>query len=41
MASLAVKPFCRAHDCDRPIDRPCYSVCNNRPHLRTQQRDVA
>jgi len=29
--------FCRAHDCDRQThrrtDRPCYSVCNNRPHL--------
>jgi len=20
---------------DRPTDRPCYSVCNSRPHLRT------
>jgi len=31
--------FCRAHYCDRmtdrQTDRPCYSVCNNRPHLRT------
>jgi len=28
----------RAHNCDRPTDRqtdrPCYTVCNNRPHLR-------
>jgi len=29
--------FCRAHycDCDRPTDRPRYSVCNNRPHPHT------
>jgi len=29
--------FCRAHDRDRQIDRQItlYSVCNNRPHLRT------
>ena len=20
---------------DRPTNRPCYSICNNRPHLRT------
>jgi len=25
--------FCRAHGCDRPRDRPCYSICSNRPHL--------
>ena len=27
--------FCRAHYCDKQTDRPRYSVCNNRPHLRT------
>jgi len=27
--------FCRAHYCDRPTDRPHYSVGNNRPHLST------
>ena len=28
--------FCRGHDRDRPTDdRPRYSVCNSRPHLRT------
>ena len=27
--------FCRAHNHDRPTDRPCYSVCNKRPHLRS------
>jgi len=25
--------FCRAHDCDRPTDRPHYSIRNNRLHL--------
>jgi len=25
---------------DRPTDRPCYSVCNNRPHLRPQYGDA-
>ena len=45
-ASRSFSRFCRAHDCDRPTDRPinrqtdmqtnrpCYSVYNNRPHLR-------
>jgi len=33
--------FCRAHYCDRQTDRPRYSVCNNRPHLRTQYCDSA
>ena len=32
--SRSVQPFCRAHDRDRQTDRPRYSVCNNRPHLR-------
>jgi len=31
--------FCGAHDrvtpTDRPTDRACYSVCNNRSHLRS------
>jgi len=36
--SRSVKPFLRAHYCDRQTDRPrynigAYSVCNNRPHL--------
>jgi len=26
---------------DRPTDRPCYSACNNRPHLCTQYCDAA
>jgi len=26
---------------DRQTDRPCYSVCNNRPHLRTYYCDEA
>jgi len=27
--------LCRAYQCDRPTDKwPCYSVCNNRLHLR-------
>ena len=26
---------CKAHNHGRPTDRPHYSVCNNRPHLRT------
>jgi len=34
MASRWVQSLCRAHDRDRPIDRPSYSVCNNRPRLR-------
>jgi len=25
---------------DRPTNGPCYSVCNNRPHLRTQYGDA-
>jgi len=25
--------FCRAHNCDRPEDRPRHSICNSRPHL--------
>ena len=25
--------FCRAHYCDRPKDRPRYSICSNRLHL--------
>jgi len=24
--------FCRAHNCDRQTNTPCYSVCNNRLH---------
>jgi len=32
-ASRSVQPFCRPHNCDRPTDRPRYSVDNNRPHL--------
>jgi len=27
--------FCRAHYCDRPTDRPRYSVGNNRPAMRS------
>ena len=27
--------FCMAHYCGTPTDRPHYSVCNNRPRLRT------
>jgi len=27
--------LCGAHDRDRATDRPRYSLCNNRPHLRT------
>jgi len=27
--------FCRAHDHDRPTDRPLFSVCSNRLHLRS------
>jgi len=30
----ASRSFCRAHYCDRPTDRPRYSVCNNRPRLQ-------
>ena len=26
--------FCKTHYYDRPTDRPHYSICNNRPHLR-------
>ena len=38
-ASRSVQPFfCGAHDCDRPTDRPRYSVGNNRPHLRSRLR---
>jgi len=31
--------FCRAHY--HLTDRPCYLVCNNRPHLCTQYSDAA
>jgi len=27
--------FCMAYYCDRQTHRPRYSVCNNKPHLRT------
>jgi len=37
IASRPVQRFLQAHDCDRPTDRPHYSVCNNRPHLHTTQ----
>jgi len=37
-ASLSIQPFLVT---DRPTDRPRYSVCNNRPHLRTQYCDAA
>jgi len=38
--SRSVQPFLQgSHNCDRPIDRrtdrPRYSVCNSRPHLRS------
>jgi len=32
--SRSLQPFCRAHDCDRLTNRPRYSICHNRPHLR-------
>jgi len=25
--------FCWAHEHDQETDRPCYSICSNRPHL--------
>jgi len=31
--SRSVQPFCRAHDRDRPTDRPRYSVCSNRDRI--------
>jgi len=31
--SQSIQRFCRVRDCNRPTDRPRYSVCNNRPHL--------
>jgi len=33
--------FCRAHNHHRQANRPCYSVCNNRPHLHMQYCNVA
>jgi len=33
--------FRRAYDCDRPTDRPRYSVCSNRPHLYARWRSPA
>jgi len=37
--------FCRAQNrdrlTDRPIDKPCCSVCNSRPHLLTSYCDAA
>ena len=46
-ASRSIQQLCRAHDCDRTTDRPTngetdrprYSVCNNRPHLRTRSKN--
>ena len=28
---------CRAHDRDRPTDRPRYSTCNNKPYKKSQK----
>jgi len=33
--------FCRVQDRNRQTDRPCYSIYNNRPYLRTQYYDAA
>jgi len=38
--SQSVQSFCRADDCDRQTDRPCCSVCYNRPHDIVLQQNL-